>query len=84
MDALLALIFVLALIISGVALFVTLWVGSLALLVRPQWVAERFVYRFWPERRSLGTAIFSYRTTGGVGLLLALIITWIVLLEIVR
>jgi hypothetical protein len=83
-DALLALIFVVALIVSGVALFATLWVGSLALLVRPQAVAERVVYRFWPERRARQTPLASYRATGGAGLAFALIISWLVALEIIR
>ena len=84
MDALLALIFVVTLIISGVVLYVTLWVGSLALLARPQWVADRVVRRFWPERRVEGTTQSGYRTTGAVGLVLALIVTWVVILEFVE
>jgi hypothetical protein len=81
-DALLALIFVVTLIVSGVVLYVTLWVGSVALLARPQWVAARVVHRFWPERQARGTAIGTYRTTGAIGLTLALIITWVALLEV--
>jgi hypothetical protein len=81
-DALLALIFVVTLVISGVVLYLTLWVGSVALLVRPQWVARRVVYRFWPERQSRPTAIGTYRSTGAIGLTLALIITWVALLEV--
>ena len=84
MDALLALIFVITLILSGVALFVTLWVGSVALPASPQWVADRVVHHFWPERQYAVNTLSGYRTTGAAGLLLALIVTWVVLLGFIQ
>ena len=82
MDALLALIFVFTLMVSGVVLFATLWIGSVNLILRPNWVADRVVGRFWPERPIDAAALRRYRITGCMGLALALAITWIMLLEV--
>ena len=83
MDALLALIFVVTLVVTGVILFLTLWFGSVALLISPHWVGRQVVLRFWPERHVDEAALRRYRIVGCFGLAFAVLVTWQVLLELI-
>ena len=80
MDAILAVVFIVALIVVGTALYFAAWFGGIALLLRPEWVERRIVQRFWPERaRTL--EFKGYRLAGSLGLALALAATWVLATE---